>query len=597
MFNIRFSSRVSPAVLLIMVLLLVVSNAEFSGSTYEICMEAWTTQSLKKFNDYCNSCTHHRYNHEPTIFLETLDSKTEKEYKDILEQAARERAERRLDTSRYGSEKRGKVFIRTPENSASDSQEWYHCVLKANMLFLFKQPTDTSAVGVICFDGCSLSIIRNKTSKFHKKNGITVLHAERELLFHSKILNFYFENGKELETWYWFLKEAAALTLKKTPEEELETKVSKQFFADLPVRACVPLAHQAPIGNMNGTNNSIGNGSTLNSINGGGHKRSSSNSSTSSTSTLTTPSVIISPNGSITNQLEESVLRERKSASSYIPSSSSSSSNTPASSTNSSPPFTSTSNNNTTNNSSSPNINITGVNIDPNKSKVVQYDWLNVLLGRVFFNLYNSEELLAFASSKITKKLNKLKKPSILKSITLQNLDFGPNLPILQDAQLLFLTPQGELSVDLVVKYQGGFTLTIRIEVSFSIRGRTMTIPLVISVLVKSLSGRLNLQCLPPPTKRLWVGFYEEPQCEIEIDTSIGESKSSYFNMPKIAKVIVNKLKAELFEMMVLPNTDDWPLPSGHRRKKAKNEIPPAQINPTNIPSTLDAPPESMLNY
>ncbi|EGG15446.1 PH domain-containing protein [Cavenderia fasciculata] len=532
-------------------------------------------------------------------FLEALDTKTEKEYKDILADAAKERAERRYDTSRFNTEKRGKIFIKTPENTSAESPEWSHCVLKNNMLFLFRQATDTSAIGVICFDNCSISIIRNKTSKFHKKNGIVIIHPERELLFHSKILHFFFENGKELETWYWFLKEASSLTIKKTPDEEAAAKLCQQFFTDLPVRACVPGSAQQTVGNMSGyfpSNSSVAANSSNSSSSSSSHKRNNSNSNSKEiemSEILMNGSSNTSTGGSPTTSSSSFTLRERKSAG-FTSSPVSTNTNT-INSTSTTPPYTSTT---TTTNTTTGNLQSTPLNIptplqtaytntiDGISGPVAasKFDWLNVLLGRVFFNIYNADELLQFASSKIIKKINKLKKPSILKSITLQNLDFGTNLPILQDAKLLFITPQGELSCDLLLKYHGGFTLTIKIEVMISFRGHSVTIPFVISVTVKSLSGRMNIQCLPPPTKRIWVGFYGEPECELDIDTSIGQSKTSYLNLPKVAKIIVNKLKAELFEMMVLPNTDDWPLP--HAKQK-KNKDPLASV-PTPLQQQTD---------
>ncbi|GAM22003.1 hypothetical protein SAMD00019534_051780 [Acytostelium subglobosum LB1] len=488
--------------------------------------------------------------------LEILDDKTEKEYKQILADAIKKQSDRRTDTSRFNAEKKGRIFIKSPD--ASETQEWYQCVLKTNMLFLFKNSDESSAAGVICFDGCTISVIRNKTSKFHKKNGIIVTNNERLLMFHSKTLHFYFENGKELETWFWFLKEAAALTIKKTADEDAYMKLCQKFFVDLPIRAHVPKYHIQSTGNMGAPPITPATSTPTT-----GHRRYPS----SGSSTASSPKLSLSPTDSLTPALEESIVKERKSHSSFVPSSSSSSS-----SSSSQPSVYSstiiTGNNNNNSSSSSSNGMAGGMLETPDlNSTVIKYDWFNVLLGRIFFNMYNSEMLLSLFASKITKKLDKIKKPSILKSITLKNIHLGPNLPILQNSNLLFVTPKGEVSVDFDLVYHGGFTLTIMIEVSFSIRGRSMTIPLVISVLIKSLQGRVNLQLLPPPSKRFWVGFYTEPQCELEVDTSIGPSRSSYFNLPKIAKIIINKLKAEVFEMMVLPSAEDFPLPGSKKKK------------------------------
>ncbi|KAM9957463.1 hypothetical protein ACTFIR_009568 [Dictyostelium discoideum] len=532
--------------------------------------------------------------------LETLDTKTEKEYLEMLKETEAEKKLMKLDTSRYNSEKRGKVYIKLPD-STTNIPEKHYCVLKNNMLFLFNNPNDVSAINVICFDGCSVSIVRNKigSSKYNKKNCISVMQPERDLLYHSKILHFYFDCGKDLETWYWFVKEASSMTVKKTQLEDQEEKICKKFFEELPARLNIPQSCRvgtipeqtqpsvtnnvnSNINNSNNSNNNITNSSSSTSGGGGGGGGSGSfdtPSSASSSSASSLSSFAINKFKSKTSQPteEQSILRDRSASKSS--STNSAFSNEMIDSQintliddindNSSSSSSGGGKNGSIHLSSNQFMQNTNSSI-PSQIQPVQsrYDWFNVALARVFFNFYASETLLGFAAEKITKKINKLKKPSILKSITLQNLDFGPNIPVLNDAKLLYLTPQGEFSADIAITYHGGFTLTIKIEVMISFRNHSVTIPFVISVLIKSLQGRLNVQCLPTPTKRLWIGFYEEPECELSIDTSIGQSKTGYFtNMPKLAKIIVNKLKAEVFEMMVLPNMDDFPLPhpKGHK--------------------------------
>ncbi|KAN0053025.1 hypothetical protein ACTA71_012506 [Dictyostelium dimigraforme] len=524
--------------------------------------------------------------------LETLDTKTEKEYLEMLKETEAEKKLMKLDTSRYNSEKRGKVYIKLPD-STTNIPEKHYCVLKNNMLFLFNNPNDVSAVNVICFDGCSVSIVRNKigSSKYNKKNCISVMQPERDLLYHSKILHFYFDCGKDLETWYWFVKEASSMTVKKTPLEDQEEKICKKFFEELPARLNIPQScrvgnipeqNQSSVtNNVNSSNNSNSNNNNNNITNNSNFDTPSSASSINSTASSLSSFAINKFKSKTSPPAEEqSILRDRSASKSSSTNSAFSNemidsqintliddiNDSSNSSTNGNSGFAKSGSIHLSSNQFMQNTNSSiPSQIQPVQSR---YDWFNVALARVFFNFYASETLLGFAAEKITKKINKLKKPSILKSITLQNLDFGPNIPVLNDAKLLYLTPQGEFSADIAITYHGGFTLTIKIEVMISFRNHSVTIPFVISVLIKSLQGRLNVQCLPTPTKRLWIGFYEEPECELSIDTSIGQSKTGYFtNMPKLAKIIVNKLKAEVFEMMVLPNMDDFPLPhpKGHK--------------------------------
>ncbi|KYR03045.1 PH domain-containing protein [Tieghemostelium lacteum] len=546
-------------------------------------------------------------------FLETLDQKVEKEFKDLLAQNAKERAEMKLDTSRYNSEKRGKIYIKIPSDSNANKNslsllDKQYGVLVNNMLFLFANINDKTAKNIICFDGCIITIVRNKvgSSKFHKKNAISVI-GQRELSNQSKILHLYFENGKDLETWYWQIKEAASITTPKTPLEEKHAKITQKFFDELPLRLHIPADQltkpSTTIGsgfentNNNSSTTTVGNNSNNNGVS---HKRTGSGSSspkifddlpslreriksvTSAVGSSSSNSSSSLLSSSPTNQINSSNGIDNAMLDNHIHSiidGFDDSSNiskykkavNPKNNANTPSQTTTTSANSTTTTTLS----------DP----IANYDWFNVFLARVFFNLYDSESFLDFASNKITKKINKLKKPSIVKSITLQNLDFGPNLPILNSAHLNYITPQGEFSADATISYHGGFTLTIKIEIQISFRNHSVTIPFVISVLVKSLSGRVNIQCLPPPTKRFWIGFYDEPQCEIAIDTSIGQSKAgSFTNIPKLAKIIVTKLKAEIFEMIVLPNMDDLPLP--HPSKKSKTTTTTTTVTTGEAPNT-----------
>ena len=158
--------------------------------------------------------------------------------------------------------------------------------------------------------------------------------------------------------------------------------------------------------------------------------------------------------------------------------------------------------------------------------------------------------------------------------MVLHSIDLGPGLPILSNATLFEMTPDGSVDVDVDLEYQGGFTLTVKIKTSMSLPGTSLELPATAVITVKRLSGRLRIHVSPPPCERFWIGFHELPVTDVHAETEIAIIDSTSASIPKIAnsiikklkadltKVIVNKLKADILgEKMVLPNMDDFPLP------------------------------------
>jgi len=131
------------------------------------------------------------------------------------------------------------------------------------------------------------------------------------------------------------------------------------------------------------------------------------------------------------------------------------------------------------------------------------------------------------------------------------------------------------VSADAEFKYGGGFHLTIEILILINIVGNSIHFPAVLSVTIQSLSGKIRFHCSPPPSKRFWLGFYEEPECELLIDTEIGDDHKIK-NLPKLANIIVHKIKSEIIETMVLPQMDDYPIPK-ITKESEKQHSPPVR--------------------
>jgi len=206
----------------------------------------------------------------------------------------------------------------------------------------------------------------------------------------------------------------------------------------------------------------------------------------------------------------------------------------------------------------------------------------------MFWNIHDAPDFSAYLTRKFNKKLLKVKKPSILKTVAICNVSFGPNLPMITSAHLDHIGSTGEVVVSGDLVYHGGFTLTVSIGIAIEVMGHSLAVPVMVTVRVTRLHGRAVV-CIPaPPSCRVWFAFEREPTCEIEVDTAFGNA-GKVANIPRIAKIVVNALKTEMLKIIVLPNMEDFQLPKFKGQKGDKGVVNPsstAKTESTAIPST-----------
>jgi hypothetical protein len=196
-----------------------------------------------------------------------------------------------------------------------------------------------------------------------------------------------------------------------------------------------------------------------------------------------------------------------------------------------------------------------------NVSNQVDPDWLNAIVSRIFYNIYDTENFINFLLKKIRKKIKEVQTPSYVNDISVSNLYFGPNLPILKSAELISISNDGSMEAAGEFVYYGGFRITIEITFKITFPGsRIIFVPATLTVTVQKAAGKAHFHCDSPPASCFWLGFYGEPEIDLTVQTEIGENYKIK-QIPKLADVIVNKLKQEIIELMVLPNMDDFPFP------------------------------------
>ncbi|KAI9142472.1 putative integral membrane protein conserved region-domain-containing protein [Paraphysoderma sedebokerense] len=195
--------------------------------------------------------------------------------------------------------------------------------------------------------------------------------------------------------------------------------------------------------------------------------------------------------------------------------------------------------------------------------------WFNAIAGRIFLSISSHPALKARYIQKLHRKLGKLPIPSFIDSISVSSLSFGDSIPIITNPVLLKLSRQGEMQLSMDLFYTGGF----RIELSTNVRlilGDTMSaianrftntdngnisIPILFSLQVFKLEGKIKLLVRKPPSNRVWIGFYEMPKIEMRVEPVISDKQ---VKMSLVLEIIERKIREAIQEAMVLPNMDDF---------------------------------------
>lgn len=188
----------------------------------------------------------------------------------------------------------------------------------------------------------------------------------------------------------------------------------------------------------------------------------------------------------------------------------------------------------------------------------MQTRWLNALLGRVFLGIYRTRDLENMIREKLTKKISRVKRPSFLSRIAIQDIDTGNSAPIITNPRLRDLNVEGEFVMEADVKYTGCFRLgvaaTARIELGQRFKAREVN--LLLAAVLKKLEGHILFKIKPPPSNRIWMSFQTMPKMEMTIEPIVSSRQITY---TVILRQIENRIKEVLAETLVHPFWDDIP--------------------------------------
>lgn len=197
--------------------------------------------------------------------------------------------------------------------------------------------------------------------------------------------------------------------------------------------------------------------------------------------------------------------------------------------------------------------NIRSDNIDPASQ------WINALLGRIFYNAHKNSMLERFIRKKFERKTSRMTLPFFVSPITLKEVLIGQSLPLLSHGHLHSVQEEGEVLFSANMHYPGGFRLQISTEIAWEIPSlNKITVPVVMSIHVRRLAGRMLFRIKAPPSDRLWIAFYRPPELQIDLEPMISDTVITW---SIVKNAIMKIIRDDMQKSIVLPNMDDLTLP------------------------------------
>lgn len=97
---------------------------------------------------------------------------------------------------------------------------------------------------------------------------------------------------------------------------------------------------------------------------------------------------------------------------------------------------------------------------EPNASQQNEIAWVNVIVGRAFWDVWQDKYWTNKVRERFENKLAKMKKPSFIRDITISDLNLGQSLPVITKTFPPIVDQRGTW-VDLEVTYSGGLIFTL----------------------------------------------------------------------------------------------------------------------------------------
>eukprot|EP00842_Homolaphlyctis_polyrhiza_P000483 jgi/Hompol1/1435/HPOL_005596-RA len=195
--------------------------------------------------------------------------------------------------------------------------------------------------------------------------------------------------------------------------------------------------------------------------------------------------------------------------------------------------------------------------------------WLNALIGRAFIAIHSNPNIKSWLIYRLTRHAiqKPASPPSLLGDIIIQNIDVGNSLPLISNPQLLNISTDGDMNLQVDIDYSGGIRveastlITLKIP-SLDAHIKPLVLPITLAVKILHFSARLLLKIKPfHESNRLWFGFFRHPELKLKLQVEPIIS-SKLVRVQWINLMIERRIKQVLEDSFMLPNMDDlcfWP--------------------------------------
>ncbi|GAA5863364.1 hypothetical protein JCM3774_005266 [Rhodotorula dairenensis] len=182
--------------------------------------------------------------------------------------------------------------------------------------------------------------------------------------------------------------------------------------------------------------------------------------------------------------------------------------------------------------------------------------WFNALLGRVFLAVYRTKSVEEYITSRIVRKLKRVKLPAMLSEIQVREVQVGASVPLFSKPMLKDLNAEGDASMETHVAYVGNARVTIETVATISLgsRFKPYTVRLVLAVVLKELEGTMLFKIKKPPSNRIWFGFTQMPKMVLSVEPVVSTRQLKW---SLVTGPIESRIRELVMEALVLPHMDD----------------------------------------
>ena len=184
---------------------------------------------------------------------------------------------------------------------------------------------------------------------------------------------------------------------------------------------------------------------------------------------------------------------------------------------------------------------------------------LNLLVGRIFFNIFDSGHIEREIVSRFKRKLELAPLPVFLSDFSISAIAICKQPPLLNHMQLHRCTDMGDLSL-----FAG---VVLDSELSVSVKGKVLSehvplvgmfssfeLPIEVKVCIRRIEGKALISIRRPPSDRLWFGFVEKPIVELDLEPIVA---SCAISISVILDFIRTRAIDAIYSALVYPSMED----------------------------------------